>query len=127
MDPIAALVAFLLIYAIVGAAFAFNLWSISDRAAAAYRGKPRLLRQIGRDNPKAWRAGGLVMLAFGVAMVVGLALMSVWHPASVSIVVVMVVLGATAAIALVMLVRSRRDHSTDLSEPPGHLSSNRHA
>lgn len=127
MDPITALVAFLLIYALLGAVFAFNLWGVSDRAASAYRGKPWLVRQIGRDNPNTWRAGGLVMLAFGVAMVAGLALMSVWHPASVSTIVVIVLLGATAAVALATLPRSRPNHSSELPEPPGHLSGKGHA
>ena len=122
MDPIAALIAFLLVYALLGAAFAFNVWGISDRSAAAYRGKPWLIRQIGRDNPNMWRAGGLVMLAFGVAMVAGLALLSVWHPASVSTAVVIVLLSATAAVALALLLRARRNHSTELPQPPGNVS-----
>jgi hypothetical protein len=55
-----------MLYALLGAAFAFNIRGVSDRAAEAYRGKQWLLRQIGRDNAAAWRAGGLIMVAFGV-------------------------------------------------------------
>jgi hypothetical protein len=116
VNPTAALVIFLLIYALVGALFAFNIWRVSDRAAAAFRGKPWLLRQVGRDNPNAWRATGLVMLAFGVAMVVGMALLSIWHPASVSTAVVMAVLGGAAVVSLAILLRARQNHPTDPPE-----------
>ena len=109
------MVVFLLIYSLVGAAFAFNIWGVSDRAAAAYLGKPWLIRQVGRDNPKMWRASGLVMLAFGVAMVVGMAVMWVWHPATVSTSVVMVVLGAVAVVSFAMLLRGRRNQ---IPKPP---------
>jgi len=108
MNPTAALVIFSVIYALVGAVFAFNIWSVSDRAAAVFRGKPWLLRQVGRDNPNAWGAAGLVMFAFGVAIVVGMALMSIWHPASVSTAVVLVVLGGAAVVSLAILLRARR-------------------
>jgi len=118
MNPSVALVVFLLIYALVGAAFAFNVWGVSDRAAAAYRGKPWLLRQIGRDNPKMWRASGLIMLAFGGAMVVGMAVLSVWHPATVSTSVVMVVLGGAAVVSVAMLLRARRNQTPKPPEPP---------
>jgi len=118
VSPTAALVVFLLIYAVVGAAFALNVRGVSDRAAAAYRGKPWLLRQIGRDNPKMWRAGGLVMFAFGVAMVVGMGVVSVWHPASVSTSVVMVVLSGVAIVCLAMLLRARRNQTPKPPEQP---------
>jgi len=118
VNPTVALVVFLLIYALVGAAFAFNVWGVSDRAAAAYRGKPWLLRQIGRDNPKMWRASGLVMLAFGMAMVVGMGVVSVWHPATVSTSVVMVVLCGAAIVSLAMLLWTRRNQTPKPPEPP---------
>ena len=118
MNPTVALVVFLLMYALVGAAFAFNVWGVSDRAAAAYRGKPWLLRQIGRDNPQMWRASGLVMFAFGVATVVGMAVLSVWRPATVSTSVVMVVLGGAAVVSLAMLLRSRHTKTLHPPEPP---------
>jgi len=58
------------------------------------------------------------MLVFGVAMVVGIALLSVWHPASVSTAVVIVLLGATAVVALAMLVLARQNHPNVPPEPP---------
>jgi len=106
------------IYALIGAAFAFNVRGVSDRAAAAYRGKPWLLRHFGRDKPDVWRASGLVMLAFGVAMVAGMAFLSVWHPASVSTAVVIALLGATAVVSLAMLLRARQRNPREPSEPP---------
>ena len=109
MNPTAALVAFLLIYALVGAAFAFNVWGISDRSAAAYRGKPWLLRQIGRDNPATWRAGGFVMAVFGVATVAGMLVLAIWHPPDLSVNVAMVILVAVAVVSTLMLVRSRQE------------------
>ena len=118
MSTTAALGVFLLIYALVGAVLAFNVGGISDRAAAAYRGKPWFVRQIGRDNPNAWRAGGLVMLAFGVAMAAGMALLSVWHPATVSTAVVIVLLGLTATVSLAMLLRARQNHPPEPPEAP---------
>lgn len=96
MNPTVGLVVFLLPYALLGAAFAFNVRSISDRAAAAYRGKPWLLRQIGRDNPAAWRAGGFMMAAFGVAMIAGILLLAVWHPPGISVTAAIVILIPTA-------------------------------
>lgn len=103
------LVVFLLLYALVGAAFAFNVRGVSDRAADAYKGKPWLLRQIGRDNSAAWRAGGFMMAAFGVAMIAGMLLVSVWHPAGISVTVAIAILIAVALVSAVMLVRSRQD------------------
>jgi hypothetical protein len=103
------LVVFLVIYALVGGTFAFNLGGVSNRAAAAYRGKPWLLRQIRRDDPNAWRGGGLVMLVFGIALVVGIAALSAWHPPSVSTAIVIGLLSATAVVAIAMLVLARRD------------------
>ena len=68
-----------------------------------------MLRQIRRDDPTAWRAGGLVMLVFGIALVAGIAVLSVWHPPSVSKAVVIVLLGATAIVAIAMLLLASRD------------------
>lgn len=108
MNPTVSLVVFLLLYALVGAAFAFNVWGVSDRSAAAYRGKPWLLRQIGRDNPATWRAGGFVMAVFGVAMVAGILVVAVWHPQDISVNVAVAILIAVAIVSTLMLVHSRR-------------------
>ena len=116
MNPTVGLVVFLLFYALLGAAFAFNVRSISDRAAEAYRGKPWLLRQIGRDNPAAWRAGGFMMAAFGVAMIAGILLLAVWHPPGISVTVAIAILIPTAVVSTVMLVRSRQNRQPP--EPP---------
>ena len=109
MSPTVGLVIFLMLYALLGAAFAFNIRGVSDRAAEAYRGKPWLLRQIGRDNAAAWRAGGLIMVAFGVAMIAGILLLGVWHPPGISVTAAIVILIAAAVVSTVMLVRSRQN------------------
>src|SRR5258708_17673592 len=110
------LLVFLLLYALVGAAFAFNVRGASDRAADAYRGKPWLLRQIGRDNPAAWRAGGLIMAAFGVVMIAGILLLGLWRPPGISVTVAIAILIAAALVSTVMLVRSRQNRQPP--EPP---------
>ena len=116
VNPTVGLVIFLLLYALLGAAFAFNVWGVSDRSAAAYRGMPWLLRQIGRDNPATWRSGGVVMAVFGVAMVAGILVLATWHPLAISINVAIAVLIAVAIVSTLMLVRSRwRTHPP---EPP---------
>src|SRR5437773_5435483 len=107
-----------MLYALLGAAFAFNIRGVSDRAAEAYRGKPWLLRQIGRDNAAAWRAGGLIMVAFGVAMIraepnvglrAGILLIGLWNPPGISVTAAIVILIAAAVVSTVMLVRSRQN------------------
>lgn len=108
MNPAVALAIFLVLYALLGAAFAFNVWGVSDRSAAAYRGKPWLLRQIGRDNPATWRAGGFVMAVSGVAMVAGISVVAIWHPPDISANVAVAILIAVAIVSTLMLVRSRR-------------------
>lgn len=118
MNATIGLVVFLVVYALVGAAFAFNLRGVSDRAADAYRGKPWLLRQIGRDNSAAWRAGGLMMAAFGVAMIVGLLLVGIWHPPGISVTAAIAILIAVAIVSVVMLVRSRQ-HRQPPDPPEG--------
>ncbi len=62
------LTVFLAVWALAGLAFAFNLWDLADRAANLFRRNPWLPREFGRDNPLAWRASGLVMLAFGLVV-----------------------------------------------------------
>ena len=109
MNATVGLVVFLLLYAMLGAAFAFNVRGVSDRAAKAYRGKPWLLRQIGRDNPAAWRAGGFMMAAFGVAVIAGILLLAVWHPPGISVTAAIVILIPTAVVSTLMLVRSRQN------------------
>jgi hypothetical protein len=116
VSPTVGLVVFLVLYALLGAAFAFNVRGVSDRAAAAYRGKPWLLRQVGRDNPAAWRAGGLIMVAFGVAMIAGILLLGVWHPPGVSVTEAIVILIAAGVVSTVMLVRSRQNRQPP--QPP---------
>jgi hypothetical protein len=119
VTPITALVIFLPIYALVGAAFAFNVRSVSDRAAEAYRRKPWLLRQIGRDNPKTWRAGGFVMLVFGIAVVAGMGVMAIWNPPVITTTTAIAVLGAVAVVAAVLLLRARLNHPANHPpEPP---------
>jgi len=109
VSPTVGLVIFLMLYALLGAAFAFNIRGVSDRAAEAYRGKPWLLRQIGRDNAAAWRAGGLIMVAFGVAMIAGILLIGLWNPPGISVTAAIVILIAAAVVSTVMLVRSRQN------------------
>jgi hypothetical protein len=67
------LVAFLILYTIMSAAFAFNLMNVSNRVAAWYVGKPWWIRAIGRDNPNSYRAGGAIGLAFGVTLLAWIA------------------------------------------------------
>ncbi len=118
MSPTGGLIAFLLIYALVGAAFAFNVWRVSDRFAEHYRGKPWLVRQIGRDNPDAWRGGGLIMLAFGIAMAAGILLLGIWHPPAVSPAFVIVLLATAAVACVVMLVQPRHSRPASPTQPP---------
>lgn len=119
MNPTLGLVLFLLVYALTGAAFAFNLWGMSDRAAEHYRGKPWLLRQIGRDNPNTWRGGGLIMLTFGAAMVIGLLVLAAWHPPTISLAVAILFLGIAAIASAVMLFRTRqRQRGKSEHQPP---------
>jgi hypothetical protein len=70
--PLAALVGYLAVYTVAGAVLAFNLWGASDRLARHYSAYPRMLRYFGRDKPGAWRAGGLLMLPFGLLLIVWL-------------------------------------------------------
>ncbi len=124
MSPTGGLIAFLLIYALVGAAFAFNVWRVSDRIAEHYRGKPWFVRQIGRDNPDAWRGGGLIMLAFGIALAAGILLLTVWHPPAVRTAFVIVLLATAAVACVVMLVRPRQSRPASSTRPPDTLGRN---
>jgi hypothetical protein len=119
VKPALGLVLVLVLYALVGAAFAFNLGGFSDRAADHYRGKPWLVRQIGRDNPNAWRGGGLIMLTFGVAMIIGLLVLAAWHPPTISLTVAILVLGIAAIASALMLFRPRwRQRGKSVHQPP---------
>ena len=119
MKPAIGLVLVLVLYALVGAAFAFNLWGISDRAADHYRGRPWLVRQIGRDNSNAWRGGGLIMLTFGGAMIIGLSVLAAWHPPPISLAVAILILGIAAIASAVMLFRTRqRPRGKGEHQPP---------
>jgi hypothetical protein len=66
--PLTALIAYLAVYTVAGALLAFNVAGVSDRLARHYSTYPRILRYFGRDKPGAWRAGGLMMLPFGVLL-----------------------------------------------------------
>jgi hypothetical protein len=116
VNPTVGLVVVLLLYALVGAAFAFNVRGVSDRAAEAYRGKPWLLRQIGRDNPATWRAGGFMMAVSGVSMIAGISLLAIWHPPDISVEVAVAILIPTAVVSGAMLIRARRNRQPP--EPP---------
>jgi hypothetical protein len=70
------LVALLILYTIASAVFAFNLWNLSNHVAGWYVGKPWWFRAIGRDNPNSYRAGGAIGLAFGVVLLVWIALLA---------------------------------------------------
>jgi hypothetical protein len=65
---VVALVAFLALYSLVAAAFAFNLRGVSDWAANSYRGYSKPLRLFGADTPAYWRFAGAAMLLVGVIM-----------------------------------------------------------
>lgn len=116
MNPTVGLVVFLVLYALMGAAFAFNVQGVSDRAAAAYVGKPWLLRQIGRDNPAVWRAGGFMMAVSGVAIIAGILLVDVFNPPGINVTTAIAILIAVGVVSLVMLVRPKRPHHPP--EPP---------
>jgi hypothetical protein len=58
----------LVVYTAACAVFAFNLWRLSDRAASLFIGKPWWYRAFARDKPEAWKAGGVIGLAFGVVI-----------------------------------------------------------
>ena len=57
-------------YTVAGCALAFNVWGISDRLAGHYARKPWLLRRFGRDDPRSWRVGGL-MVFIGIPTLMG--------------------------------------------------------
>jgi len=117
VNPIVVLIVVLIIYAVVGAAFAFNVRGLSDRAAGHFRGKPWLYRQIGRDNPNMWRGGGVIMLACGVAMVVWIVAFAAWQLPRISTAVALVVLLATAAACVVAIAWARRKRVGELQPP----------
>jgi hypothetical protein len=65
-------VAFLVIYTVLGAGLAFNVGHVADRWAALNRRMPWALRAWGASDPGFIRAGGLVMVSFGVIVLVWL-------------------------------------------------------
>lgn len=105
LSTTAGLVTFLVLYSLVGVVLGFNLWGTSDQLAEHWRGKPWLHRQIGRDNPMAWRAGGLLMLAFGATVVVWILVSGKWQLPSIATEAAVLVLGLVAATCVVFLVR----------------------
>jgi hypothetical protein len=117
VNPVVFLILVLIIYAVLGAAFAFNVRGLSDRAAAHFRGKPWLYRQIGRDNPNMWRGGGVIMLACGAAMVVWIVTFAVWQLPRISTAVALVVLLAAAAACVVAIAWARRKRVGQLQPP----------
>jgi hypothetical protein len=111
------LILFLVCYALAGAAFAFDFRGLSDRAAAHFRGKPWLYRQIGRDNPNMWRGGGVIMLASGVAMVVWIVAFAVWQLPRISTAVALLVLFATAGACIAAIAWAMRKRIGKLQPP----------
>jgi len=111
------LILFLVFYALIGAAFAFDFRGLSDRAAAHFRGKPWLYRQIGRDNPNMWRGGGVIMLTSGVAMVVWIVAFAVWQLPRISTAVALLVLLATAGACIAAIAWARRKRIGKLQPP----------
>jgi hypothetical protein len=111
------LILFLVFYALTGAAFAFDFRGLSDRAAAHFRGKPWLYRQIGRDNPNMWRGGGVIMLTSGVAMVVWIVAFAVWQLPRISTAVALLVLLATAGACIAAIAWARRKRIGKLQPP----------
>jgi hypothetical protein len=111
------LILFLVLYALTGAAFAFNFRGLSDRAAAHFRGKPWLYRQIGRDNPNMWRGGGVIMLACGVAMVVWIVGFTLWQLPRISTAVALLVLLATAGACIAAIAWARRKRIGKVQPP----------
>jgi hypothetical protein len=102
-------VVFLAIYTVLGAAFAFNLWHASDRAAKYYRSRPWLRWQIGGANPQAWRGGGLIMLAFGAIVMAWILIASRWQLPTINRPIAITLLIVTAIACMLLLVRSRRN------------------
>lgn len=111
------LILFLVFYALAGAAFAFNARGLSDRAAAHFRGKPWLYRQIGSDNPNMWRGGGVIMLASGVAMVVWIGAFAVGLHPRISTAVAFLVLFVTSVACIAAIVWARRKRLGELQPP----------
>ena len=105
MNTTAGLIVLLMVYALAGVVLGFNLWGASDQLALHWRGKPWLSRQIGRDNPMAWRAGGLMMLAFGVVVGAWIVVSSAWQLPAITAQAALFVLGLVAATCLVVLMR----------------------
>ncbi len=91
------LILLLVSYALTRAAFAFNFRGLSDRAAAHFRGKPWLYRQIGRDNP-----------------IVGF---TVWQLPRISTAVALLVLLATAGACIAAIAWARRKRIGKLQPP----------
>jgi len=116
-----ALVLFLVLYAFAGAALAFNVWGVSDRAAKLYRRIWWGWWTPGGSNPLVWRSGGLVMLAFGASVLAGMLVLGIWHPPVISASVAVLVLGVVAVlcVATVFLLRSRQKMAShQRPEPP---------
>lgn len=108
MSTTAGLIVFLVLYALVGVVLGFNLCGASDQLAEHWRGKPWLTRQIARDNPMAWRAGGLMMLAFGATVVVWILVSGLWQLPSITAEAAVLVLGLVAATCVVVVLTRRR-------------------
>jgi hypothetical protein len=116
-----ALVFFLGLYALAGAALAFNVWGVADRAANLYGRNWWGWWTPGGSNPLVWRSSGLVMLAFGASVLAGMLVLGVWHPPVISASVAVLVLAVIAVLcfAMVFLLRSRQKvASHQRPEPP---------
>jgi hypothetical protein len=103
-----ALVLFLVLYALVGAALAFNVRELSDRAANLYGRNWWGWWTPGGSNPLVWRSSGLVMLAFGASVIAGLLVLGVWHPPTINSGVAVFVLVLVAITCVAILVRARQ-------------------
>jgi len=76
VPAVAIVVALTALYTVLGAVLAFNLWGAAERAAGYFARKPPSLwtRFYWRHKPDSWKAGGAVMLAAGVTVLVWIAL-----------------------------------------------------
>jgi len=105
MTTTAGLIVFLVLYALLGVVLGFNLGGVSDQLAEQWRGRPWLSRQIGRDNPMAWRAGGLMMLGFGATVTAWILVSGARHLPSITAQAAVLVLALVAATCVVLLMR----------------------
>ncbi len=107
MTTTTGLIVFLVVYALLGAVLGFNFWSVSDQLAEHWRRKRWFARQIGRDNPMARRAGGLMMLVFGSTVIAWIMVSNLWQPPTITVEAALTVLGTVAITCVVVLLVRR--------------------